>query len=211
MIKVVQWISRTKITLHLISTINIVQWKIFWVCNCTVALRQHTVKWNFSVEHKESLKLSKLFISKYTNAIRYSPPEYFFVSYPLGKGGTSTIIQDVIGNNMSFDDLKDIFTSAGVNLFPEDDAFCYVEGWFWIPFLILCHCANILHDYCLSCIGTCEKHYVMESHLYDCMAAVALTHNFTWSRWNFMSGRRSCILLMREIVENRKTVRFFIL
>ncbi len=47
----------------------------------------------------------------------------------------------------------------------------------------------------------------MESHLYDCMAAIALTHNFTWSRWNFMSGRRSCVLLMREIIENRKTVR----
>lgn len=47
----------------------------------------------------------------------------------------------------------------------------------------------------------------MESHLYDCMAAIALSHNFTWSRWNFLSGRRSCVLLMREIVENRKTVR----
>lgn len=40
----------------------------------------------------------------------------------------STIIQDVIGNTMSFDDLKNLFTSAGVNLFPEDDAFCYAEG-----------------------------------------------------------------------------------
>ncbi|KAJ6632758.1 Dynein axonemal intermediate chain 7 like [Pseudolycoriella hygida] len=96
------------------------------------------------------------------------------------QGGTSTIIQDVIGKAMSFDDLKNIFTSAGVNLFPENDAFCYAEG-------------------------TCEKHLVMESHLYDCMAAIALTHNFTWSRWNFQSGRRSCVVLMREIIENRKT------
>lgn len=118
------------------------------------------------------------------------------------KGGVSTIIQDVIGKTMTFQDLKNIFTSAGVNLFPEDDAFCYAEG------------RKIFsNNFCLNFEdhfkGTCEKHYVMESHLYDCMSAIALTHNFTWSRWNFLSGRRSCVLLMREIIENRKTVRQF--
>lgn len=106
---------------------------------------------------------------------------------------------------MSFDDLKDIFTSAGVNLFPEDDAFCYAEGSFYRRFDLTMVTLKVLVR-----AGTCEKHYVMESHLYDCMAAIALTHNFTWSRWNFMAGRRSCVLLMREIVENRKTVRFLI-
>lgn len=103
---------------------------------------------------------------------------------------------------MSFQDLINIFTSAGVNLFPEDDAFCYAEGIISIVENFVCK-AKLRK--CIT--GTCEKHFVMESHLYDCMAAIALTHNFTWSRWNFMSGRRSCVLLMREIVENRKTVR----
>lgn len=54
--------------------------------------------------------------------------------------------------------------------------------------------------------GTGEKNPVMETHLYTCMASLAETHNFSWSRWNLLSGRRSCILLMREIIENRKTV-----
>lgn len=56
-------------------------------------------------------------------------------------------------------------------------------------------------------IGTGEKNPVMECHLYTCMGTLALTHNFTWSRWNLLAGRRSCILLMREIIENRKLVR----
>lgn len=58
-------------------------------------------------------------------------------------------------------------------------------------------------------LGTGEKNPVMESHLYTCMGSLALTHNFTWSRWNLLSGRRSCILLMREMIENRKLVKFF--
>lgn len=55
-------------------------------------------------------------------------------------------------------------------------------------------------------LGTGEKNPIMESHLYTCMGSLALTHNFTWSRWNLLSGRRSCILLMREMIENRKLV-----
>lgn len=101
---------------------------------------------------------------------------------------------------MSFQELKNTFTWAGVNLFPEDDAFCYAEG-----ISSLLYASKKIVRFCY--VGTCEKHFVMESHLYDCMAAVALTHNFTWSRWNFLSGRRSCVVLMREIIENRKTVR----
>lgn len=53
-----------------------------------------------------------------------------YYKYVFFQGGISTIIQDVIGKTMSFQDLINIFTSAGVNLFPEDDAFCYAEGSF---------------------------------------------------------------------------------
>lgn len=46
------------------------------------------------------------------------------------KGGISTIIQDIIGKTISFEELKNIFTYAGLNLFPENDAYCYAEGEF---------------------------------------------------------------------------------
>lgn len=46
----------------------------------------------------------------------------------------------------------------------------------------------------------------MERHLYDCMAQLGLTHNFMWSRWNTQLNSRSIALLIREIIEKRKTV-----
>lgn len=71
--------------------------------------------------------------------------------------------------------------NKAIDLFPEDDAFCYTEG-------------------------SCEKNNAMEQHLYECMGSLALTHNFSWSRWNLLSGSRTCVLLMRELVENKKIV-----
>lgn len=47
----------------------------------------------------------------------------------------------------------------------------------------------------------------MESHVYDCIAHMGLTHNFMWSRWNSQLTSRSVVLLMREIIEKRKTVK----
>lgn len=98
------------------------------------------------------------------------------------QGGQSSIVQDLIGLTLRLDQLKQGLAKAGINLFPEEDTFCYTEG-------------------------TCEKNHVMEAHLYRCMAALGLTHNFAWSRWNLMAGRRSCVMLMRELLENRKPVR----
>lgn len=71
--------------------------------------------------------------------------------------------------------------TVAADIFPENDAFCYTEG-------------------------SCEKNGPMEAHLYHCMANLALTHNFSWSRWNLLSGSRTAVLLMREIIENRKPV-----
>lgn len=48
---------------------------------------------------------------------------------------------------------------------------------------------------------------IMEFHLYDCMAHLGLTHNFMWSRWNSQLNCRSMALLVREIIEKRKTVK----
>lgn len=97
------------------------------------------------------------------------------------QGGQSTIVQDLIGKTLKLHQLKGGLARAAINLFPESDAVCYTDN-------------------------TCEKNAVMESHLYKCMAALGLTYNFSWSRWNLAAGRRACVLLMREIIENQKAV-----
>lgn len=57
-----------------------------------------------------------------------------------------------------------------------------------------------------SLTALCEKDFVTESHLYECMAQMALTHNFMWSRWNNLQNSRTMVLLVRELIEKKKTV-----
>uniref|UniRef100_A0A1B0CYM2 Uncharacterized protein n=1 Tax=Phlebotomus papatasi TaxID=29031 RepID=A0A1B0CYM2_PHLPP len=95
------------------------------------------------------------------------------------QGCSSAPLAHILGIILPLDELKTVMKSTAVDLFPESDAFCYTEG-------------------------SCEKNSVMEEHLYDCMGSLALTHNFSWSRWNLLSGSRSAVLLMREVMEYRK-------
>lgn len=44
------------------------------------------------------------------------------------QGGVSSIVQNSIGITMAFGEIVRILKRAGINLFPEDDAFCYCEG-----------------------------------------------------------------------------------
>lgn len=115
------------------------------------------------------------------------------------QGGSLEPIESIIGVTLSLQKLikvcikflnekkkvKSLFSqfmrTVAADIFPENDAFCYTEG-------------------------SCEKNGPMEAHLYHCMANLALTHNFSWSRWNLLSGSRTAVLLMREIMENRKAV-----
>jgi cancer susceptibility candidate protein 1 len=97
------------------------------------------------------------------------------------QGGPTSALQQFIDIPMKLPELIRHMRSACANIFPEADTFAYIEG-------------------------ACEKNYVMEHHLYACMATLALTHNFAWSRWNIVSGSRMAVVLMREIVENRKLV-----
>lgn len=108
--------------------------------------------------------------------------------------------------------MQGILTKAGINLFPDEDAFCYCESM----------CGKTLYSFTKilkkptltagrnnkfdSFIGACEKNKIMEAHLYNCMAHMGLTHGFSWSRWNIMQSSRSAVLLMRELIEHRKTV-----
>ncbi|KAL5277000.1 CASC1 family protein [Megaselia abdita] len=95
------------------------------------------------------------------------------------QGGNTDDINSMIGKTITLEKMKSILINASIDIFPDEDAFCYTEG-------------------------SCEKNYVMEMHLYNCMSTVALSHNFGWSRWNLLAGSRVAVLLMREAVEGKK-------
>lgn len=87
-------------------------------------------------------------------------------------------LQDMVGVYMKFYKLKRIMKDAGIDVFPEKDAFCYIEN-------------------------TCEKYWPMERHLYYDMSRLSSCFNFAWSRWNVAAGRRNMVLQMREFFPNK--------
>lgn len=99
----------------------------------------------------------------------------------MGGSNNPSVLSNVIGSTMKLDDLIKVLRNSACDVFPDDDAFCYTES-------------------------SCEKNYVMEMHIYACMACFALSHNFAWSRWNVSAGSRTCVFLMRELLEMRKLV-----
>lgn len=99
----------------------------------------------------------------------------------VGGSSNPSILSNVIGSTFKLDDLVKLLRDAACDIFPDDDAFCYIDT-------------------------SCEKNYVMEMHIYSCLSCFALSHNFSWSRWNFAAGSRTCVLLMRELLEMRKLV-----
>ncbi|XP_064116681.1 LOW QUALITY PROTEIN: dynein axonemal intermediate chain 7 homolog [Macrobrachium nipponense] len=60
----------------------------------------------------------------------------------------------------------------GINLFPDRDSYCYIDG---LP----------------------SKHRPTEQHLYRCMALVAPAINFAWSRWNLLAGQNKLVFQMK--------------
>lgn len=81
------------------------------------------------------------------------------------QGCSPSPFQGLLNQFMEFKALKEVLLKSAVDVFPEEgsDATIYTEG-------------------------SCEKHNVMEGHLYECMASVAMSHNFSWSRWNLLAG-----------------------
>ncbi|XP_043072312.1 dynein axonemal intermediate chain 7 [Drosophila grimshawi] len=95
------------------------------------------------------------------------------------QGGSTQVITDMLGKTLSLAELKATLILSAVDIFPDEDAFCYTEG-------------------------SCEKNYVMEMHTYACISTLALSHNFSWSRWNLLAGSRTAVLLVRELMEGKK-------
>lgn len=96
-----------------------------------------------------------------------------------------TVLSTILGANIKLDELIKLMRNAACDVFADDDAFCYTET-------------------------SCEKNFVMEMHVYHCMAYFCSSHNFAWSRWNSQAGSRTAVFLMRELIENRKLVGYCI-
>ncbi|XP_068082233.1 dynein axonemal intermediate chain 7 [Anabrus simplex] len=101
------------------------------------------------------------------------------VCLSLLQNGATNALQEIVGVYYDPHVLVKKMRLGGVDLFPESDTLCYVEG------------AN-------------PKHQSAENHLYHCMAMFCLSHNFTWSRWNLQAGRRNMVLRMREYLDRKR-------
>lgn len=85
------------------------------------------------------------------------------------QNATSTALQDIVGIFYPPHQLIRKMRQGGIDLFPEHDAYLYVEG-------------------------VTQKHYTAENHLYHCMALFSTTYNFSWSRWNLLAGRNNMVM-----------------
>ncbi|CAG9853528.1 unnamed protein product [Phyllotreta striolata] len=85
---------------------------------------------------------------------------------------------DQIGKYVKLHRVKKMLKNAGIDIFPEHDGYCYVDG-------------------------SCEKHWPTEKHLYSNMAILSGVFNFSWSRWNASQGRRNIVVQMREYAPDR--------
>ena len=102
--------------------------------------------------------------------------------FEIGQG-TVTLVKFSSGNKppvkglqdkpMKLKDLIKEMRRQGVDIFPDYDSHCYIEG---LPL----------------------KDIQTEQHLYHCMALTANSLNYTWSRWNLLSGYDKLIMQYRE-------------
>nr|CAD7416701.1 unnamed protein product [Timema poppensis] len=102
------------------------------------------------------------------------------------QNGATDALQNIVGIFYAPYKLFKLMSRGGVDLFPPFDAMCYVEG-------------------------DASKHHEAEDHLYHTMAILSTTHNFSWSRWNLLAGRRNMVLQMREFKDRKKLTNYNIL
>ena len=83
--------------------------------------------------------------------------------------GNKPPVKGIIDVPMKLKDLIKEMRHQGVDIFPDCDSHCYIEG---LPL----------------------KDIPTESHLYYCMALTANALCFSWSRWNLLSGYEKLIM-----------------
>lgn len=99
------------------------------------------------------------------------------------QNATSTALQDIVGIFYPLHKLMRLMRQGGIDLFPQHDAYLYVEG-------------------------VTQKHYIAENHLYNCMALVSTTYNFSWSRWNLLAGRNKMVMQVCTIWSRGSEVKY---
>ncbi|XP_042209640.1 dynein axonemal intermediate chain 7-like [Homarus americanus] len=86
--------------------------------------------------------------------------------------GARTALSHLYGKPMKANALIKTLQFYGINLFPDRDSYCYIDG---LP----------------------TKHRPTEQHLYRCMALVAPAVHFAWSRWNLLAGLTKLVFQMK--------------
>eukprot|EP00095_Tigriopus_kingsejongensis_P003535 snap_masked-scaffold106_size358372-processed-gene-1.3 protein:Tk03535 transcript:snap_masked-scaffold106_size358372-processed-gene-1.3-mRNA-1 annotation:"axonemal 84 kda protein" len=89
--------------------------------------------------------------------------------------GSKPPVQGLQDQPLALKDLIKEMRVQGVDIFPDYDSHCYIEG---LPL----------------------KDIQTERHLYNCMALTANSLNYSWSRWNLLSGYEKLIMQYREKV-----------
>ncbi|XP_015512196.1 dynein axonemal intermediate chain 7-like isoform X1 [Neodiprion lecontei] len=89
-------------------------------------------------------------------------------------GGTSSALQEIVGEYMKLHFLIQKMRAGGCDLFPDQDARSYMKG--------------------LS-----GKHPVVEKHLQSCMGLLCTAYLFGWSRWNAGCTPREIVIQFKEI------------
>lgn len=102
------------------------------------------------------------------------------------QNATSIALQDIVGIFYPPHKLVRLMRQGGVDLFPQHDAYLYVEG-------------------------VTPKHYIAEKHLYNCMSLLCTTYNFSWSRWNLLAGRNNMVMQVREFLDRKKLPNYSML
>ncbi|XP_050725906.1 dynein axonemal intermediate chain 7 homolog [Eriocheir sinensis] len=86
--------------------------------------------------------------------------------------GARTALSHLYGKPMKPNILIKTLQFYGINLFPDRDSYCYIDG---LP----------------------TKHRPTEQHLYRCLAFVAPALHFAWSRWNLLAGQTKLVFQMK--------------
>ncbi|XP_063841391.1 dynein axonemal intermediate chain 7 homolog isoform X2 [Scylla paramamosain] len=86
--------------------------------------------------------------------------------------GARTALSHLYGKPMKPNTLIKTLQFYGINLFPDRDSYCYIDG---LP----------------------AKHRPTEQHLYRCLALVAPALHFAWSRWNLLAGETKLVFQMK--------------
>ncbi|XP_043220818.1 dynein axonemal intermediate chain 7-like isoform X3 [Amphibalanus amphitrite] len=93
-------------------------------------------------------------------------------------GGSSNCLEQYYDKFMKPEKLIQTLQRHGLDLFPEEDSYLYIEG-------------------------TSLKHQPCEKHLYWCMALVGNAYGFSSSRWNLLAGAENLVLQFKEMLSEQ--------